>query len=124
MTIQLYWLIIVSLLTSLMWLPYILNRIAVRGLMSALSSTPGDSPHADWAERSILAHRNAVENLAIFAPLVLATHVLGVGTSLTGLMCMLYCSARIIHYVIYYRYSYCQNPCLCRRFCRADRACS
>lgn len=102
MTTELYWLIIVSLLTSIMWVPYILNRIAVRGLMAAMGNpSADDKPHADWAERAICAHRNAVENLVIFAALVLATHVLGAGTELTATMSMLYCAARVIHYVIY-----------------------
>jgi len=67
-----------------MWLPYILNRIMTRGLMPALKSGPADSPHSAWAERAILAHKNAVENLVVFAPLVIATHILGMGTSLTA----------------------------------------
>ncbi|MDG1020342.1 MAG: MAPEG family protein [Emcibacteraceae bacterium] len=101
MTIELYWLILTTLMTSLMWLPYILNRIMTRGLMPALKSGPADSPHSAWAERAILAHKNAVENLVVFAPLVIATHILGMGTSLTAQMCMVYFIARLAHYIIY-----------------------
>jgi hypothetical protein len=37
MTAELYWLTLTALLTALMWVPYILNRIAVQGLMAAMS---------------------------------------------------------------------------------------
>ena len=32
---------------------------------------------AEWAQGAISAHTNAIENLAIFAPIVLTAHVLG-----------------------------------------------
>lgn len=102
MTEELYWLILTTLMTSLFWLPYILNRIMVRGLMGGMANpSAGDTPQSDWANRAQAAHKNAVENLVLFAPLVLATHVLGVGTSLTATMCMVYFIARLAHYVIY-----------------------
>ena len=102
MTEELYWLILTTLMTSLFWLPYILNRTAVRGLMGGMANpSANDKPQADWANRAQAAHKNAVENLVLFAPLVLATHILEVGTSLTATMCMLYFVARLVHYVIY-----------------------
>ena len=102
MTEELYWLILTTLMTALFWIPYILNRISVRGLKGAMANpSPSDKPQADWANRAQAAHKNAVENLILFAPLVLATHILGVGTELTAMMCMLYFIARFAHYVIY-----------------------
>lgn len=102
MTEELYWLIITTLMTSLFWMPYILNRIAVRGLMGGMANpSVDDKPQADWAVRAQAAHKNAIENLVIFAALVLATHILGVGTALTATMCMVYFVARLAHYVIY-----------------------
>ncbi len=38
MTTELFWLIATVLMTALMWMPYILNRIAVRGLIGALAN--------------------------------------------------------------------------------------
>lgn len=102
MTTELYWLILATLMTSLMWLPYILDRIIVRGLIPAMDNpSSDDKPQSEWAKRAMLAHKNAVENLVLFAPLVIATHILGVGTSLTATMCMVYFVARLAHYVIY-----------------------
>lgn len=102
MTEELYWLILTTLMTSLFWVPYILNRIAVRGLMGGMANpSPTDKPQADWANRAQAAHSNAIENLVIFAALVLATHVLGVSTPLTATMCMVYFVARLGHFVVY-----------------------
>ncbi|MBT5072846.1 MAG: MAPEG family protein [Kordiimonadaceae bacterium] len=102
MTVELYWLILTSLMTALFWLPYVLDRMMVRGLMGALANpSASDKPQSDWAQRSIRAHSNAVENLVVFAPLAIATHVLGAGSALTATMCMAYFVARLTHFVVY-----------------------
>ena len=102
MTEELYWLTLTILMTALFWLPYVLNRMMVRGLMGAMANpSSDDKPEAAWAIRAHAAHNNAVENLVLFAPLVLATQILGVGTPLTATMCMVYFLARLAHYVIY-----------------------
>jgi uncharacterized MAPEG superfamily protein len=89
-------------MTGLFWIPYILDRFATRGIMATLgypdASTP---PQSDWAERMRLAHHNAVENLAVFAPLVLAGQAMGVHTSATALACITYFWARLAHFVLY-----------------------
>lgn len=102
MTTELYWLAATVLMTSLMWMPYVLNRIAVRGLMGALANeTPQSAPHAPWAQRAMAAHKNAVENLVVFAPAVLLAHAVGVSNGVTYTAAMLYFFARLAHYVVY-----------------------
>lgn len=102
MTTELCWLAATVLMTSLMWMPYILNRIAVRGLWGALANqTPQSAPHAPWAERAIAAHMNAVENLVVFAPAVLLAHVAGVSNGITATAAMLYFFARLGHYIVH-----------------------
>ena len=71
MTTELMYLTWVALLTAVMWMPYILNLIAVRGLMDAIGYPQNPMPLSPWAERMKKAHSNAVENLVVFAPLVL-----------------------------------------------------
>ncbi len=44
---------------------------------------PNDAPTAYWAWRAKRAHMNAIENLAVFAPLVLVAAVAGIGTPAT-----------------------------------------
>ena len=102
MSAEIYWLTLTSLVTALMWMPYILNRIAVRGLIAATGNpSPDDKPHSPWAERAILAHKNAVENLVVFAAVVLAAHAAGASTELTATAAMVYFYARVAHYAIY-----------------------
>ncbi|NGX98145.1 MAG: hypothetical protein G4V63_23950, partial [Candidatus Afipia apatlaquensis] len=55
-----------------LWVPYVLNRCQVRGLGGAMANpSRNDKPLAEWANRLLFAHDNAVENLVVFAPLVL-----------------------------------------------------
>src|SRR5207248_6624010 len=58
-------------------------------------------PQSTWAERQMRAHANAVENLVIFAPLVLVAHALSISTGATVFACALYFWARLAHYIIY-----------------------
>ena len=101
MTTELEYLVLVTLLTALMWVPYILNMIAVRGLIDAVGYPENPEPLAPWASRMKAAHANAVENLIVFAPLVLAGHVAGVSNAVTVTACAVYFWARLIHFVVY-----------------------
>jgi uncharacterized MAPEG superfamily protein len=102
MSRELFWLTVTAAMTGLFWLPYILDRIAVRGLMGAMDNPgPNDPPQSDWAERQMRAHQNAVENLAVFATLVLVAHVLGISNAVTAGACMVYFWARLAHYIVY-----------------------
>jgi uncharacterized MAPEG superfamily protein len=102
MTAELYWLVLTALMTALFWVPYILDRIAVQGLMNAMGYPSGDlPPQSAWAIRAQKAHLNAIENLVIFAPLVLVLHSLGLSTSLTASAAAVYFFARLVHYLVY-----------------------
>ena len=68
---SIHWLAVSVVFTGLLWVPYVLERIASLGLMEALGNPDPDAPRpASWAMRSAAAHRNAVENLVLFAPAV------------------------------------------------------
>ncbi len=102
MTTELYWLTLTALMTALFWVPYVLNRIVATGLGGALAgSAPDAGKLAEWAQRAIRAHSNAIENLAIFAPLVLTAHVLGISNSTTKTAVVVYFFARLAHYLVY-----------------------
>jgi ketosteroid isomerase-like protein len=66
--------------TGLMWMPYILNLIAVRGLIAAVGYPVDPKPLAPWAARMKQAHANAIENLVVFGLLVLVAHAARVST--------------------------------------------
>lgn len=102
MTPELHWLALTLLMTAVLAFPYVLNRLAVRGLRGVLANpTPADAPLAAWAQRAQRAHANAVENLVLFAPAALGVHLLGRGDSLTSGACAVYFAARAVHYGAY-----------------------
>ena len=102
MTTELYWLTLTALMTALFWVPYVLNRMVMFGLGDTIAgNAPDGSGHSIWAQRAIKAHYNAVENLAIFAPIVLTAHVLGISNGATKTAVVVYFFARLIHFVVY-----------------------
>jgi uncharacterized MAPEG superfamily protein len=99
---ELYWLTLTTLMTGLMWVPYIGNRLIEKRPLKALWDPQGDtSTRVAWADRMMRAHQNAVENLAIFAPLVLALQMAGISSSITVTACVVYFFARLAHYVVF-----------------------
>lgn len=102
MTRELFWLSLTVILTGLLWIPYIINRTQVRGLSGAMGNpTRNDKPQAEWANRLMFAHDNAVENLVIFAPLVLILNAIDYSSSTTVLACAVYFWARVAHVIVY-----------------------
>jgi uncharacterized MAPEG superfamily protein len=102
MTKELMWLTLTIVLTGVLWVPYILDRIMVRGLMGAMANpSRTDKPQSQWAQRLYFAHTNAVDNLVIFAPLVLILDALGRSSPWTVAACAVYFWARLAHAIIY-----------------------
>ena len=62
---------------------------------------PEYRPKPEWASRAKRAHYNAVENLVIFCPLVLAVVLLGKQNEITAMATMIFFYARLTHYVVY-----------------------
>src|SRR4051812_1531785 len=101
MKTELLYLTLAAVLTGLLWVPYILDRIMTWGLIPAVgypSNPPAQSP---WAERLKKAHANAVENLVVFAALVLAANALGISGSAIATSAMVYFWARVVHAAAY-----------------------
>ena len=101
MKTELLYLVWVTVLTGVIWIPYILDRIAVWGLMEAVGYPENPKPQSAWARRMMKAHLNAVENLVIFATLVLAAQALNVTNSVTATACVVYFWARVVHLAAY-----------------------
>jgi uncharacterized MAPEG superfamily protein len=102
MSRELFWLTATVVLTGLLWIPYILDRAMVRGLIAAMGNpSPQDKRQSPWAMRLYFAHTNAVENLVIFAPLVMILDSLNISTRTTVLACAVYFWARLAHAIVY-----------------------
>ena len=101
MTSELTSLTWVVALTTVLWIPYILNLIMVRGLADAVGYPEDPKPLAPWAARMKAAHYNAVENLVVFAALVLTLHTVGISNDTTVLACRVYFWTRLAHFLVY-----------------------
>ena len=102
MTREIFWLTMSVILTGVLWLPYMADRIRVRGLMGAMDNPkPKAKVQSDWAQRLYFAHTNAVDNLVLFAPLVLILDSRNISTTTTAIACAVYFWARLVHAVVY-----------------------
>jgi uncharacterized MAPEG superfamily protein len=101
MSAELNTLVWVLALQLVMWVPYVLNLIMVRGIVDAVGYPDSPKPMADWAQRMKAAHYNAVENLVVFVALVLVANVAGISNDTTVLACTVYFWARVAHVVSY-----------------------
>lgn len=99
---ELYWLAMTLLMTSLFWVPYIINRMLEQGILNALWDRFGEThTEKEWAKRMMSAHKNAVENLVIFAPLVILIQITETNSSITAIACMVYFYTRLAHYFVF-----------------------
>ena len=97
----LQWLAASALMTALFWVPYVLERMVALGIMGALKPVdPEDElKQALWARRSKRGHYNAVENLVVFATLVLVAFAMGKGDEPGILVAtQVYFWARLVHF--------------------------
>jgi uncharacterized MAPEG superfamily protein len=98
------WLLATIGLTACFWTPYVLDRFLRLGIRRTLGNPkPSDAQEQSaWARRAERAHANAVENLAVFAPLALLAIHSGLGASgLASGSAATYFFARVTHYLSY-----------------------
>ncbi len=102
LTADLRWLVYTALLALVLWIPYIMSAMSVRGA-SRLAGYPtgGYSDLPDWAQRNYSAHQNMVENLVPFAALVLTAHVMGAANETTALAAQVFFWARLVQAVVH-----------------------
>lgn len=102
METEIVWLTLSILVTSLIWVPIIINRLIEHGFWGGIWDPDGKT-HTDvgWSKRMMAAHRNAVENLVIFAPLVMIIQLHGLSNELTEMAAMLFFYARLAHVVLF-----------------------
>jgi len=101
MKTELFYLAVVTAFTGLLWVPYIIDRTMVRGLMDAVGYPENPKPQSPWAQRLMKAHDNAVENLVVFAALVLVAQAAGISNNAIAAASMVYFWARVVHAAAY-----------------------
>jgi uncharacterized MAPEG superfamily protein len=102
MKTELFYLLLTSMLTGVLWIPVVIGYVTSRGLptpteyrVAPTSSLP------DWVNRANRAHLNSVESLAPFVAVVLIAHTLGVSSAATQICAATYFYARMAHAVIH-----------------------
>lgn len=101
MNTELLYLTWVTVLTGLLWVPYILDRTVAWGLSDTVGYPAVPKPQSPWAARLMKAHSNAIENLVVFAALVLVAHAAGISNPVTAGACIVFFWARLVHVVAY-----------------------
>lgn len=101
MTPELKYLAWTSVLTALIWIPYILNLLLNNKMSDAVGYPDSPLVMAPWAERMKLAHYNAVENLVVFAALILIANALDISNNATTSAAAAFFWARLVHVVAY-----------------------
>jgi len=95
------WLAGVSLFTAVLWVPYVLDRFVTWGIADTVGYPENPKPQSAWAQRLMKAHHNAVENLVVFAALMLTASAAGLGGPALAQAAMIYFVARVVHAAAY-----------------------
>lgn len=101
MKTELFYLSWTAVLTGVLWAPYILDRFVRWGIADTVGYPCNPKPQSPWAARLMRAHANAVENLAVFATLVLVAHAAGISNTLVAGASAIYFWARVAHAIAY-----------------------
>jgi uncharacterized MAPEG superfamily protein len=99
---ELYWATLTAGLTSMLWIPHVAQRLIEMGIVGGFRDPLHDVPtRAPWAQRSIRAQANAVENLVVFGVLAMALQITGHGSAASAIAAAIYFAVRVAHYVVY-----------------------
>jgi uncharacterized MAPEG superfamily protein len=96
---ELVYLVWVTVFTALIWLPYVLD-VGPWGLADTVGY-PESPSRRHLGRRKKSAHTERVENLVVFATLVLVANAAGISNSATVLACSVYFWARVVHLFAY-----------------------
>ena len=87
---------------SIAWVPYLLDRIMVRGLVGAMANpSPDLAPQSDWAVRAKAAHVVAIQAFSAFAPLAILAMIRIPEDGYPNILAMTFFIGIFAHYVIY-----------------------
>ncbi|MCP4035907.1 MAG: MAPEG family protein [bacterium] len=101
MTTELNMLALSALLSIVLGFPGVIALIMTKGLPFAAGNRDAPYELPDWGNRAKRAHMNMVENLPVFAALVLAAQVSGATNDTTALGATLFFWGRLAHAACY-----------------------
>ena len=87
---------------AIAWVPYLLDRIMVRGLVGAMANpSPDLASQSDWAVRAKAAHVVAIQAFSAFAPLAILAMIRIPEDDYPNILAMTFFIGIFAHYVIY-----------------------
>ena len=102
MTTDLKYLVYTAILTSALWIPYIVCQVMTNGLMTPANYIdPTPRPLPFWGKRADRTYVNAVETFAPFAALVIVIHLAGKADAMTAFWAMWFFWLRLAHAIVY-----------------------
>ncbi len=101
MTVDLYYLALSAVLCLVLWVPYMMARFGIWGIVETMGYPENPPTLPSWAGRAERAHRNMVENLVPFSALVLVAHVGAVADQMTAMGAAIFFWSRVAHAVVY-----------------------
>jgi len=102
MTTELLYLLLTAILTGVLWIPVVIGYVKTRGPLKPSDYVVApSSPLPAWVNRANRAHVNAVENLVLFAVVVLVAHAAQISTAVTANAAAVYFYARLVHAVVH-----------------------
>ena len=96
LSLELRYLLYITILMGLIWIPYIVAHVAQVGPVLALSY-PERTEMPAWAARLKRAHYNLLENIPLFAVAVMAGEFRDIHTATTAACAMVFFWARVAH---------------------------
>ena len=98
---EIYYLIIVTFFCGLLWIPYVTERFFRIGIKETCGYGDKNINIPQWASRAKLAHLNLIENLPLFAILIIVITFQDYNNQQTETGSMIFFYSRILHYFIY-----------------------
>ena len=87
---------------AIAWVPYVLDRIMVRGLAGSMANPSLDlAPQSDWAVRAKAAHVVAIQSFSAFAPLAILAMIRIPEDGYPNILAITFFIGIFAHYVIY-----------------------
>lgn len=101
MTVELTYLAAATLLTLLIRVAWMLNKVQIRGLGVVVGYPKESKPLSEWGHRLWVAHEDAIQSLVTFAILVIIVQLSKVADQSTAVAAAVYFWARLLHVFAY-----------------------
>jgi uncharacterized MAPEG superfamily protein len=101
MTIELTYLAAATLLTLLIRVAWMLNKVQTRGLGVVVGYPKESKPLSEWGHRLWVAHEDGIHSLVTFAILVIIVQLSNVADQSTAIAAAVYFWARLVHVLAY-----------------------